>query len=154
MAKHQGQAGQGQAGKLGEAFLLLIANFDREFFGLFPVFQAPQNFTPKTSRPNLSTFLSFFTFSNQKFIHAIFLLTGETNNAVAGGMALRLLCMETSDPKYDMFSGGSVRTCAIFVEKTIAQTVFHNSCSFRLCGLNELTSQLQVGGVLWTRSED
>ena len=38
-----------------------------------------QSFTPrKSSLPNLSAFLSNFTFSNPKCSHADFLLTGET----------------------------------------------------------------------------
>ena len=57
-----------------------MANFGSEFFGLFfPGFQATQKIRAQNSRPELSAFLSNFTFSNPKFIHADFLLTGETN---------------------------------------------------------------------------
>ena len=58
---------------------ILMANFDSEFFGLvFPGFQATQKIHAQNSRPELSAFLSNFTFLNQKFIHGDFLLTGET----------------------------------------------------------------------------
>ena len=57
-----------------------MANFDSEFFGLvFPGFQATQKIHAQNSRPELSAFLSSFTFLNTKFIHGDFLLTGETN---------------------------------------------------------------------------
>ena len=57
-----------------------MANFDSEFFGLvFPGLQATQKIHTQSSRPELSTFLSNFTFLNPKFIHGDFLLTGETN---------------------------------------------------------------------------
>ena len=56
-----------------------MANFDSEVFGLvFPGFQATQNFHTQNSRPELSAFLSNFTFLNPKCIHGDFLLTGET----------------------------------------------------------------------------
>ena len=56
-----------------------MANFDSEFFGLvFPGLQATQKIHAQNSRPELSAFLSNFTFSNPKFIHADFLLPGET----------------------------------------------------------------------------
>ena len=59
---------------------ILMANLDSEFFGLvFPGFQATQKIHPQNSRPELSAFLSNFTFLNPKFIHGDFLLTGETN---------------------------------------------------------------------------
>ena len=58
-----------------------MANFDSEFFGLvFPGFQATQKIQAQNSRPELSAFLSNFTFLNPKFIHGDFLLTGATNN--------------------------------------------------------------------------
>ena len=57
----------------------LMANFDSDFFGLlFPGFQATQKIHAQNSRPELSAFLSNFTFFNPKFIHGDFLLTGET----------------------------------------------------------------------------
>ena len=57
-----------------------MANFDSEFFGLvFPGLQATQKIHAQNSRPELSAFLSNFTFLNPKFIHGDFLLTGETN---------------------------------------------------------------------------
>ena len=56
-----------------------MANFDSEFFGLvFLGFQATQKIHAQNSRPELSAFLSNFTFLNPKFIHGDFLLTGET----------------------------------------------------------------------------
>ena len=56
-----------------------MANFDSEFFGLvFPGLQATQKIHAQNSRPELSAFLSDFTFLNPKFIHGDFLLTGET----------------------------------------------------------------------------
>ena len=56
-----------------------MANFDSEFFGLvFPGLQATQKIHAQNSRPELSAFLSNFTFLNLKFIHADFMLTGET----------------------------------------------------------------------------
>ena len=59
-----------------------MANFDREFFGLvFPGFQATQKIHAQNARPELSAFLSNFTFLNPKFIHGNFLLTGETKNS-------------------------------------------------------------------------
>ena len=58
-----------------------MANFDSEFFGLvFPGLQATQKIHAQNSRPELSAFLSNFTFSNPKFIHGDFLLTGETES--------------------------------------------------------------------------
>ena len=57
-----------------------MANLDSEFFGLvFPGLQATQKIHAQNSRPELSAFLSNFTFLNPKFIHGDFLLTGETN---------------------------------------------------------------------------
>ena len=57
-----------------------MANFDSEFFGLvFPGFQATKKISAQNSRPELSAFLSNFTFLNPKFIQGDFLLTGETN---------------------------------------------------------------------------
>ena len=57
-----------------------MANFDGNFFGLvFPGFQATEKIHAQNSRPELSAFLSNFTFLNPKFIHGDFLLTGETN---------------------------------------------------------------------------
>ena len=59
---------------------ILMANFDSEFVGLvFQGFQATQKIHTQNSRPELSAFLSNFTFLNPKFIHGDFLLTGETN---------------------------------------------------------------------------
>ena len=53
-----------------------MANFDSEFFGLvFPEVQATQKMHALNSRPELSAFLSNFTFLNPKFIHGDFLLT-------------------------------------------------------------------------------
>ena len=55
-----------------------MANFESEFFGLvFPGFQATQKIHAQNSRPELSVFLSNFTFLNPKFIHGDFLLTVE-----------------------------------------------------------------------------
>ena len=55
-----------------------MADFDSEFFGLvFPGFQATEKIHAQKSRPELSAFLSNFTFLNPKFIHGDFLLTGE-----------------------------------------------------------------------------
>ena len=59
-----------------------MANFDSEFFSLvFPGFQATQKIHAQNSRPELSAFLSNFTFLNPKYIHGDFLLTGETKNS-------------------------------------------------------------------------
>ena len=59
---------------------ILMANFDSEFFGLvFPGLQVTEKIHVRNSRPELSAFLSNFTFLNPKFIHGDFLLTGETN---------------------------------------------------------------------------
>ena len=59
---------------------ILMANFDSEFFGLvFPGFEPTQKIHAQNARPELSAFLSNFTFLNPTFIHAEFLLTGETN---------------------------------------------------------------------------
>ena len=59
---------------------ILMANFGSEFFGLvFPGFQATQKIHAQNSRPELSAFLSNFTFLNPKFIHGDFLLTRETS---------------------------------------------------------------------------
>ena len=54
---------------------ILIANFSALFFRGF---RPPKKIHAQNSRPELSAFLSNFTFSNPKFIHADFLLTGET----------------------------------------------------------------------------
>ena len=62
----------------------LMANFDGEFFGLvFPGFHAhpKKKIHAQNSRPELSAFLSNFTFLNPKFIHGDFLLTWETNKS-------------------------------------------------------------------------
>ena len=57
-----------------------MANFDSEFFGLvFTGFQATQKIHAQNSRPELSAFLSKFTFLNPKLIHGDFLLAGKTN---------------------------------------------------------------------------
>ena len=57
-----------------------MANFDSEFFGLgFSGFQATHTIHAQNSRPELSAFLSNFTFLNPNFIHGDFLLTGETS---------------------------------------------------------------------------
>ena len=56
-----------------------MANFDCEFLGLVsPGLQATQKIHAQNSRPELSAFLSNFTFLNPKFIHGDFLLAGET----------------------------------------------------------------------------
>ena len=56
-----------------------MANCDSEFFGLvFPGFQATPKIHAQNSRPELSAFLSNFTFSDPKFIHGDFLLMGKT----------------------------------------------------------------------------
>ena len=58
---------------------ILMADFDTEFFGLvFPGVQATQKIHAQNLRPELSAFLSNFTFLNPKFIHGDFLLPGET----------------------------------------------------------------------------
>ena len=54
----------------------LIANFSALFF---KGFRPPQKIHAQNSRPELSAFISNFTFLNPKFIHGKFLLTGETN---------------------------------------------------------------------------
>ena len=55
-----------------------MANLDSEIFGLvFPGFQVTQKIHAQNSRPELSAFLSNFTFLNPKFIHGDFLLKGE-----------------------------------------------------------------------------
>ena len=63
----------GELGKWPANFSANVdGEFSREIFGfVFPGFQVP----PKKSRPELSAFLSNFTFSNPKFFHADFLLT-------------------------------------------------------------------------------
>ena len=64
-----------------------IENFDCEFFGLvFPGFQATQKIHAQNSRPELSAFLSNFTFLNPKFIHGDFLLAGETKKLRIAGL--------------------------------------------------------------------
>ena len=51
-----------------------MANCDTEFFGLvFPGFQATPKIHAQNSRPELSAFLSNFTFSDPKFIQGDFL---------------------------------------------------------------------------------
>ena len=70
---------------LGKLPANFSANFDSEFFGLvFPGFQATPKIHAQNSRPELSAFLFNFTFSNPKFIHGDFLLTGETKNCMSG----------------------------------------------------------------------
>ena len=70
----------------------LRANFDTKIFGLvFPGFQATQKIHAQNSRPELSAFLSNFTFLNPKFIHGDFLLTGETNKSK---LISRPLCLK------------------------------------------------------------
>ena len=54
---------------------ILIANFSALFF---QGFRSPKKIHAQNSRPELSAFLSNFTFLNPKFIHGDFLLTGET----------------------------------------------------------------------------
>ena len=62
-----------------------MGNFDSELFGLvFPGFQATPKIHARNSRPELSAFLSIFTFLNPKFIQGDFLLTGKTQNIGAG----------------------------------------------------------------------
>ena len=57
-----------------------MANLFRDFFGLvFLAFQAPQKLHAQNIRPELSAFLSNFTFSDIKMFHADFLLTGDIN---------------------------------------------------------------------------
>ena len=66
-----------------------MANFDSEFLGLvFPGYQATQKIHAQNSRPELSAFLSNFTFSNPKFIHGDFLLTGETKQLLPAVLLL------------------------------------------------------------------
>ena len=56
---------------------ILMANFDCKIVGLvFLGLQATQKIHALNSRPELSAFLSNFTFLNPKFIHGDFLLTG------------------------------------------------------------------------------
>ena len=52
-----------------------MANFDSL---VFPGLQVTQKIHAQNSRPELSAFLSNFTFVNPKFTHGDFLLTGET----------------------------------------------------------------------------
>ena len=61
---------------------ILMANFDGGFFGLVfsQGFRPPKKIHAQNSRPELSAFLSNFTFLNPKSIHGDFLLTGETKN--------------------------------------------------------------------------
>ena len=68
-----------------------MANFDSELFGLvFPRFQATQKIHAQNSPPDLSAFLSNFTFLNPKFVHGDFLLTGETNKLATPQLTLTL----------------------------------------------------------------
>ena len=54
-----------------------MANFDSEFIGLvFPGFQATPKIDAQNSPPELSAFLSNFTFFNTKFIHGDYLAYG------------------------------------------------------------------------------
>ena len=54
-----------------------MANFDSEFFGLvFPGLQATQKIHAQNSRPELSAFLSNFTFLNPNLFTAIFCFRG------------------------------------------------------------------------------
>ena len=65
-----------------------MANFFCNFFGLvFPGYQPPppppkKKMQAQNSRPELSAFLSKFTFSSPKFCHVDFLLAGETENCL------------------------------------------------------------------------
>ena len=79
-----------------------MANFDSEFFGLvFPGLQATQKIHAQNSRPELSAFLSNFTFLNPKFIHGDFLLPGETKMCDAIRIAH---CQIASDAKKLFFA--------------------------------------------------
>ena len=63
-----------------------MANFDSELFGpVFPGFQATHKIHAHNSPPELSAFLSNFTFLNPRFIHGDFLLSPETNKFVFEG---------------------------------------------------------------------
>ena len=84
-----------------------MANFDREFFGLvFPGLQATQKIHAQTSRPELSAFLSNFTFLNPKFIHGDFLLTGETQKLVSSAEIMLVTNADLS--RAEKFTKGSV----------------------------------------------
>ena len=68
-----------------------MAKFDSEFFSLvFPRFQATQKIHAQNSRPELSAFLSDFTFLNPKFIHGDFLAYGGDQNF--GGIFSAFFC--------------------------------------------------------------
>ena len=57
---------------------ILMANFDSDFFGLvFPWFQATQKIHAQNSRPELSAFLSNFTFFEPKIYSRRFSAYGE-----------------------------------------------------------------------------
>ena len=74
-----------------------MANFDSEFFGLvFPGFQATEKIHAQNSRPELSAFLSNFTFLNPKFIHGDFLLTGEAKISLQNFPGVFGLCFPGS----------------------------------------------------------
>ena len=74
--------GPANFGKIAREFLsefwwrILIANFSALFF---QAFRPPQKVHAQNSRPELSAFLSNFTFLNPNVLHGDFLLTGETN---------------------------------------------------------------------------
>ena len=94
-----------------------MANFDSEIFGLvFPGFQGTQKIHAQNSRPELSAFLSNFTFLNPKLIHGDFLLTGETN---------------ISEQTSERAKGAAKASCG----ETVVQRVFLES-PFLLCPLN------------------
>ena len=62
---------------LGKLPAIFSANFDGEFFGLvFPGFRGTQKIHAQNSRPELSAFLSNFTFSNPNLFTAIFCFRG------------------------------------------------------------------------------
>ena len=96
-----------------------MANFDSEIFGLvFPGLHSSQKINAQNSRPELSAFLSNFTFLNPKFIHGDFLLMGETN---------------FSSPRcesHDVRAPDKTQTSDLWSAMCIAETTFAMRCIF------------------------
>ena len=128
-----------------------MANFDREFFGLvFPGFKATQKIHAQNSRPELSAFLSNFTFLNPKLIHGDFLLTGKTkksHDTFCPPLAVSQLCRP--------ISGGM--PWPIFRSRKCVASHFWTNKSARLLGRGSRGSRqityLRICPTIWTGFE-